>query len=152
MGTVNKTLTEPMEVFSVPLQKRAVKIILVHNHPSGELEPSTSDKDMTDRLIQCGRIMNVPVLDHLIITEKSYYSFDGTGLLGELELSEKYVPDYKLKEALEKKMEEAAMQKGRELKAYEMAKSMQQNGEPIEKIMQYTGLSKEVIQRISDKE
>ena len=49
LGTVNKSLTEPMEVFSLALQKRAVKIILCHNHPSGELKPSEQDKDITDR-------------------------------------------------------------------------------------------------------
>lgn len=47
LGTINKTLIEPMEVFSVPLQKRAVKVILVHNHPSGQLRPSEPDKDIT---------------------------------------------------------------------------------------------------------
>ncbi|WP_417800293.1 JAB domain-containing protein, partial [Tenacibaculum sp.] len=51
LGTVNATLVEPMEVFSFALQKRAVKIILCHNHPSGELKPSEADKDISDRLI-----------------------------------------------------------------------------------------------------
>ena len=148
MGSINKTIIEPMEVFSVPLQKRAVSIILVHNHPSGELKPSEGDKDMTDRLIQCGLIMHVPVLDHLIITEKTYFSFADNGLLEELEASKKYVPEYKLREALKKQVEEESLQKGEEQKARAMAKAMKANGEPIEKIMQYTGLSKSSIQRI----
>lgn len=54
LGTVNQTLVKPMEVFSLALQKRAVKIILCHNHPSGELKPSAADKDITDKLIQVG--------------------------------------------------------------------------------------------------
>jgi len=95
-----------MEVLSVPLQKRAVKIILVHNHPSQELIPSAADKDITDRLIQCGLIMQVPVLDHMIITEKNYYSFEVSGLLKELEKSTKYVPSFILKERWEKQMQE----------------------------------------------
>ena len=81
LGSTKETVVEPMEVLSVPLQKRAVKIILVHNHPSQELIPSAADKDITDRLIQCGLIMHVPVLDHIIISEKKYYSFEVSGLL-----------------------------------------------------------------------
>jgi DNA repair protein RadC len=139
MGSINKTIIEPMEVFSVPMQKRAVSIILIHNHPSGELKPSEGDKDMTDRLIQCGLIMHVPVLDHLIITEKTYFSFADSGLLDELEESKKYVPDYKIKEELKKKVEE---------KAHEMAKAMKAKGYKVEEIAELTGLSKQVIQRI----
>ena len=65
--------------------------MLVHNHPSGNLQPSEEDKDITDRLIQSGRILHTEVLDHLIITEKTYLSFRDTGLMGELEKSLKYV-------------------------------------------------------------
>ena len=67
LGSVNKTIAEPMEVFSFALQKRAVKIVLCHNHPSGELKPSDADKDITDRLIQVGIIVETEVVDHLII-------------------------------------------------------------------------------------
>jgi len=140
MGTVNRVLVEPMEVFSVPLQKRAVQVILVHNHPSGELNPSTPDKDLTDRLIQSGLILHVPVMDHLIISEKKCYSFADSGLLAELEQSEKYVPPYKLKERIK--------QSGKAEKAREMALAMIANGESVVKIMEYTGLSKATIQRL----
>ncbi|NQY01480.1 MAG: JAB domain-containing protein, partial [Flavobacteriaceae bacterium] len=89
LGTVNKTFAEPMEVFSLALQKRAVSIILCHNHPSGELKPSNEDKDITDRLIQVGIIVDLKVIDHLIISNKSYLSFKDIGLLQELEKSTK---------------------------------------------------------------
>ena len=167
MGTVKSTLVEPMEVFSVPLQKRAVTIVLVHNHPSGEIKPSENDKDVTDRLIQVGRIMDVPVLDHLIITETTYYSFEDNGLLEELKKSTKYVPAYELKERYEKqikaKSEKAKKQgekrgeergrkegeqKGKKDKAIEMAKVMKKNGEPIEKIIEYTKLTKAEINQL----
>lgn len=148
MGSISKTIIEPMEVFSVPLQKRAVTIILVHNHPSGEIQPSYADKDMTDRLIQCGIMLHVPVLDHLIITEKTYYSFSDSGLLDELGKSIKYVPDYKLKERMKKELEEEITKAAEEQKARMMAKAMKAKGEPVEKIMEYTGLSKEIIRRI----
>ncbi|PVD49394.1 DNA repair protein [Terrimonas sp.] len=148
LGSVNKVLVEPMEVFSVPLQKRAVSVVLVHNHPSGELVPSVADKDITDRLIQCGQILNVSISDHLIITEKTYYSSMESGLLQKLRQSKKYVPEYKLKELLTKEMEASIRKDENEQKAKAMAKVMKQNGEAVEKIMQYTGLSKTVIQRI----
>jgi DNA repair protein RadC len=147
LGTVNKTLVEPMEVYSIPLQKRAVKLILVHNHPSGELKPSESDKDVTDQLIQVGRIMNVPLMDHLIISETDHYSFLDSGLLKELEQSLKYVPAYEIKRQFEKMAKEIENAEGKGKK--KMAKVMKKNGEPIEKIIAYTGLSKAVISRLN---
>lgn len=105
LGTVNRTIVEPMEVFSLALQKRAVNIILCHNHPSGSLQPSVKDKDVTDRLIQAGRIVNMPVLDHLIISERSYLSFEDNGVMKELRQSIKYVPSYELVERIRREAE-----------------------------------------------
>ena len=148
MGSINSTLVEPMEVFSVPLQKRAVKLILVHNHPSGEIKPSKDDKDITDRLIQVGRIMKVPVLDHLIITENTFFSFEDSGLLGELQLSTKYVPTYELQRRYEEELKAKTSEKAKTEKAKEMAKMMKAKDEPIDKIVEYTGLTKTSIQRL----
>jgi DNA repair protein RadC len=152
IGSVKATVVEPMEVFSVPLQKRALKIIIIHNHPSGELKPSAADKDMTDQLIQCGLILHVPVLDHLIITEKTYYSFADTGLLEELANSKKYVPEYKIREALKKEVEAQALQKGSEKKAREMARAMKAKGYDVKEIAALTGLTEATIKRIKEDE
>ncbi len=148
MGSVTQTIVEPMEAFSVPLQKRAVRIVLVHNHPSGNLKPSEGDRDVTDRLIQVGRILRTPVLDHLIITEKTYFSFKDVGLLQELEKSTKYMTAYELKRRYQKEALEKGNVEGKKEKAIEMAKAMKEKGEPMEKIMEYTGLSSRVINRI----
>jgi len=148
LGTINRTLVEPMEVFSVPLQKRAVKLILVHNHPSGEIKPSDADKDITDRLIQVGLIMNVPVLDHLIITEKTYYSFNDTGLLNRLEQSTKYVPEYELKRRYQEQIKEIEQKRGRKEEKREIARIMKKEGYETEAIMKITGLSKATINRL----
>ena len=148
MGSINKTIIEPMEVFSVPLQKRAVKLVIVHNHPSGQIMPSAADKAVTDRLIQCGLILNVPVADHLIIAEKTYYSFLESGLLAQLELSKEYVPDYKLRQQLKKEIEVSIRKDESEQKARAMAKAMKQKNYPVEEIVELTGLTKSVIQRI----
>ena len=144
LGTVNKTLAEPMEVFSLALQKRAVKIILCHNHPSGELKPSDADKDITDRLIQVGIIVNTKVTDHLIISNKSYLSFVDIGLLEELEKSTKYVPSYVLEKRIKKEATEIAEQK----KAIEIAKAFKRSGLDDEIIATNTGLSLEEVQKL----
>lgn len=144
LGTVNTILVEPMEVFSLALQKRAVKIILCHNHPSGELKPSDTDKDITDRLIQVGIIVNTEIVDHLIISDKSYLSFVDIGLLEELKKSTKYVPSYVLEKRIKKEAAEIAERK----KAVEIAKTMKKAGESAEKIALFTGLSEEEIQKL----
>ncbi len=144
-GSVNKTLVEPMEVFSFALQKRAVKIMLVHNHPSGELQPSEADKDITDRLIQVGLIVNTPVLDHLIISTTEYLSFNDTGLLDELKKSTKWVPEYKLKEQFQKQAAEIAKRALAE-RDIEIIKNLKAEGMDLETIAKVTGLSVEEIE------
>lgn len=144
LGTVNQTLAEPMEVFSFALQKRAVKIILCHNHPSGELKPSEADKDISDRLIQVGIIVDTQVIDHLIISDKSYLSFADIGLLDELKKSTKYVPKYVLEQRFKKEATEIANKK----KTIEIAKELKRNGVDNETIAISTGLSIEEVEKL----
>lgn len=144
LGTVNKTLVEPMEVFSVALQKRAVNIILIHNHPSGELKPSEQDKDITDRLIQVGNIVNTPVFDHLIITRTSFLSFRDIDLLAKLEASTKYVPTYELIERAKQEATAIAEQK----RNVEIAKEMKRRGQADEVIAEITGLTLETVKQL----
>lgn len=144
LGTVNKTLVEPMEVFSLALQKRAVKIILCHNHPSGELKPSEADRDVTDRLIQTGLIVNCPVVDHLIITDISYLSFAEIGLLGELEKSLKYVPAYV---QVQHAQEQAAAEAEKRTTA-KIVTNLKKQGMKPEAIAEITGLTIEEITQL----
>lgn len=147
LGSVNATIAEPMEVFSFALQKQAVKIIMVHNHPSGELIPSEADKDNTDRLIQVGIIVNVPVEDHLIITENSYYSFEVSGLMDTLKLSTKYVPAFVLEERMRKEAK-ALAEKDVILRESEIALKLLEMGNSVENVSIATGLSKEEIEAL----
>lgn len=147
LGSVNATIAEPMEVFSFALQKQAVQIILIHNHPSGDLSPSEKDKDLTDRLIQVGIIVNVPVADHFIISERSYYSFEVSGLLDKLKLSTKYVPPYILEERLRKEAQVIA-EKSVVLRESEIVLKMLSKGVDIQDIAEYTGLSIEEIEAL----
>lgn len=80
-GLLNAALVHPREVFNPAIKHSSKGIILVHNHPSGVLEPSEEDISMTKRLVESGRILEIPVFDHLIISESSYYSFKENGLL-----------------------------------------------------------------------
>jgi len=144
LGTVNATLVEPMEVFSFALQKRAVKIILCHNHPSGELKPSEADKDISDRLIQVGIIVDTEVVDHLIISDKSYLSFGDIGLLDELKKSTKYVPKYVLEQRLKKEAAEIAKRSEK----IEIAKAFKRSGLDNELIAKNTGLTIEEVEKL----
>ena len=144
LGTINATLVEPMEVFSIALQKRTVQIILVHNHPSGELKASTGDKNITDHLIQVGKFLKIPVIDHLIISETYYYSFADSGLLEELSESKKYVIPY-LEIA---RIKEEAKEIGKKERNKEMAKALKQKGMAIKTIATITHLSEEEIKEL----
>lgn len=100
MGSVKATQVEPMNVFRVAVLKGATSVIALHNHPSGSLTPSEEDKDATDRLIQVGRILDIQLTDHLIITTEKYMSFLNTGLMAQLEKSLKYVPPYLIEQRI----------------------------------------------------
>jgi DNA repair protein RadC len=104
-GDLAAKAIEPMEVFSLALQKRAAHLVLYHNYPDGQLMPSEADKDITDRLIQVGLIVNTPILDHQIISTQDYLSFQDIGLMVVLQKSLKYVPSF---EAAKRIREEAA--------------------------------------------
>ncbi len=81
VGLVNKTMVHPREVFSDAIARRASAIAIAHNHPSGSLDPSDDDVNVTKRLKASGDILGIKVLDHLIFTDKEYYSFMEHGLL-----------------------------------------------------------------------
>jgi len=84
-GTINSSSVSPREVIGGALKSNAAALIFVHNHPSGAVEPSSSDKGLTRELVYAGRIMRLKVLDHIIIGENKYYSFAGEGLIEEYE-------------------------------------------------------------------
>ena len=80
-GLINKTVVHPREVFADPITDRACAVVVAHNHPSGNLDPSDEDVDITKRLRQSGDILGIPVLDHLIFSESGYFSFMEHGLI-----------------------------------------------------------------------
>lgn len=81
VGLVNKTLVHPREIFSDAIQRRGTAIAIAHNHPSGKLEPSEDDINVTKRILISGDILGIRVLDHIIFSSNSYYSFLEHGLM-----------------------------------------------------------------------
>lgn len=76
MGTVNSSLVHPREVFKTAVLSNAASIILFHNHPSGDPEPSQEDINITDRIKEAGKILGIELLDHIIIgSENRFISF-----------------------------------------------------------------------------
>ena len=74
IGTLTASLVHPREVFAEAITDRAASIVVAHNHPSGNLEPSIADKEVTERLRQAGEILGIEVLDHLILGEGGFES------------------------------------------------------------------------------
>ncbi len=80
-GTVNASLITPRELFIEALQKNAVSIIILHNHPSGDPSPSREDRLITERIRQAGDLIGIELLDHIVIGNNCYISFSEQGLL-----------------------------------------------------------------------
>ena len=79
-GTVNASLAGTREIYIEALRYQAVSLILVHNHPSGDPEPSREDVLLTRRVEEAGRVIGIPVLDHIIIGDGTYVSMKERGL------------------------------------------------------------------------
>ena len=75
MGTLNQSVVHPREIFKEAYKLSASSIVCLHNHPSGNVMPSSEDIHLTESLIKIGKINGIPVVDHLIISENGYYSF-----------------------------------------------------------------------------
>ena len=80
-GTLDTNLVHPREVFKEAFQSLASSIILVHNHPSGNPEPSEADMEITKRILETGKIVGIDVLDHIIIADNKSFSFKEKGLV-----------------------------------------------------------------------
>lgn len=75
IGTLTASLVHPREVFGPACERSAAGVIVAHNHPSGDAQPSAEDRAATSRLEKAGRLLGIPLLDHVIIGREGYYSF-----------------------------------------------------------------------------
>jgi DNA repair protein RadC len=78
-GSVNRSLISPRRVFIEALSRRAVHIILVHNHPSGDPTPSKADRELTEKIVNLGNLLEIRLADHIVIGDNKYYSFKEQG-------------------------------------------------------------------------
>ena len=153
-----------MNVYRVAVMKNATHVIAVHNHPAGTLSPSEADKDITDRLIQVGRILNIRMEDHLIISTTSYVSFKNMGLMDTLEQSLEYVPTYQIieqvrkeekaiaKEAVQSKVKEAKeAEKNARNQATTLALALIEKGVDIESIAKILEITPSDVEKMINK-
>ncbi|MFN5422329.1 MAG: RadC family protein [bacterium] len=80
-GGLTGTVADPRLILGIALKSAAVSIILCHNHPSGNTKPSNADREITDKLKEAGRYMDINILDHIILTDTNYLSFADEGLI-----------------------------------------------------------------------
>ena len=83
IGLVNRTIVHPREVFADPLADRASAICVAHNHPSGQVQPSSEDDDVTQRLKDAAAVLGIHLLDHLIFSPTKYFSYLASGRMEE---------------------------------------------------------------------
>ncbi len=79
IGTLNQTLVHPREVFNWAIKISCASIVVVHNHPSGSVEPSAEDIALTARIVEAGKILGIKVLDHIVVGNDGYYSLKANG-------------------------------------------------------------------------
>ena len=86
VGTLDASVVSPREVFKSTILSNSAAFVAVHNHPSGSLNPSQEDKDVTKRLLSCSELLGVKMLDHIIVAGETgdIYSFKSEGLLDQL--------------------------------------------------------------------
>ena len=80
-GGINGTSADPKRIFKIALENKASALMLCHNHPSGSVEPSDSDKALTRNIVNGGKLLEIKILDHIVIGINNYYSFADSGLI-----------------------------------------------------------------------
>lgn len=148
LGRQNRVTANPPDVFRMAIYKLAIKLILVHNHPSAELIPSNADKAFTDRIIKVGEIINIEVADHLIISEKEYLSFAEVGIMKQLREADTW--RIIEKDQLEIKRLQQHMEKKETVKnvKLEVAKKLKAAGMDEAAIKKATGLAVSLIRKL----
>jgi DNA repair protein RadC len=82
-GGLSGTVVDPKKIFQNALKANAAGLILAHNHPSGQLQPSEADKNLTKKLVAAGKFLEIAILDHLILSTEGYFSFADHGMIHE---------------------------------------------------------------------
>ena len=145
LGASNRVNADPPDVFRMAIYKLASKLILVHNHPSGSHEVTDADLNFTDHMLKVGKLIHVEVLDHLVITETSYTSFEDRGIMNQLRKSGFYEVTGPEKKELEAFKLETERKRAKKEGLKEVARNMKAKGYDEAIIKELTGLSKKEI-------
>ncbi|MGB3464134.1 MAG: JAB domain-containing protein [Cyclobacteriaceae bacterium] len=140
LGSANRLIIKPRDVYRMAIYKNAVNAILVHNHPSGLLEPSDNDSDFTDKMLKSGDMLGITVLDHLIISETDFYSYLESGQLEKLKNSGLYELRKRDQDELQKFLVEMEKEKAANAKAEAIARKLKEMGLDPAEIKKATGL------------
>jgi DNA repair protein RadC len=81
VGSLNASVVHPREVFAEAIKNKAASVVFVHNHPSGDPEPSEDDLILTKRLVESGKILGIEVIDHIIVAKDNFFSFKNKGII-----------------------------------------------------------------------
>lgn len=148
LGAVNRVNADPPDVFRMAIYKLAVKMILVHNHPSGYLDLSKGDNEFTDRMLKVGRLINIEVIDHLVISETDYFSFADNDLIDKLKKSGLFEIMGPEKKELEQWKIDTERKRAEKQKALDIAKSLKASGMSDTDIKRHTGLTSSAIKKL----
>ncbi len=140
LGRQNRVEADAPTIFRMAIYKMAVKVIFVHNHPSGTMEASLEDINLTDHQYKAGQILNIEVADHLIISEDNHLSFESEGLMARIRESDSYKILSKEEQLLQQFKVDAEREKASEERSIEIAKKMKKDGVDVDTIKKYTGL------------
>lgn len=147
LGASNRLDADPPDVYRMAIYKLAHRVILVHNHPSGRLEPSDADHNFTDRMLKAGRFLRIEVIDHLIISETGFYSMAQAGIMDELNHSGAWELIDRSKADEQKAQAESDKEWAQKKKAFEIASNMKAEGFDKLVIRRITGLTLNEIRR-----
>jgi DNA repair protein RadC len=148
LGRQNRVSANPPDVFRMAIYKLALKLVLVHNHPSGQMLPSTADKALTDRIIKVGEIINVQVLDHIIIAENDHISFDQLGIMDQLRASDTWRVIEKDQLGVQEWKQKMEAKRIEHEKTLSIAKKLKAKGMDEGEIKQVTGLKLAEIRKL----
>ena len=148
LSTVNRVDANPPDVFRMAIYKLAVQMILVHNHPSGNLKSSQADLDFTDKMLKVGKLINIEVIDHLVISEKAFTSFADEGILDDLKKSGLFEIVERDKVEMQQWKIDMEKEKAERNKALEIAKKMKNEDMDEKTIKKMTGLYMHEIKKL----
>ena len=148
LGAVNRVGAQPPDVFRMAIYKLAVKMILVHNHPSGVIKPSKADLDLTDRMLKVGKLISIEVIDHLVISEKNYTSFADEEIMDKLSKSGMFEIVERDKIELQQWKIDVEKDKTKHQTKLEIAKNLKDEGMDEKLIKKMTGLYLRQIRKL----